>query len=143
MFLYIYIFTLIDIHELITNFYYYYKSYFLMETEFDSLLTTSYPKSQWGALKQIYTLIGKNKYQTNQRLELRSIHTTLSWCAQFANKSYLYNCVFTFASEFRQNNTHTLRFWCVKCTNPKGECTGQASKSKRECIILSKFLSTN
>ena len=37
---------------------------------------------------------------------------------------------------------HALRFWCVKCTNPKGECIGQASKLKRKCIILSKFSST-
>ena len=34
------------------------------------------------------------------------------------------------------------RFWCVKCTSPKGECPGQASKLKHECIILSKFSST-
>ena len=27
--------------------------------------------------------------------------------------------------------------WCVKCTNPKGKCTGQASKLKPKCIILS------
>ena len=46
-----------------------------------------------------------------------------------------------FASEFRQNNARALRFWCVKCTNPKGECIGQASKLKRMCIILSKFSS--
>ena len=52
------------------------------------------------------------------------------------------NCVFNFASEFRQNNARALRFWCVKCTNLKGECIGQASKLKRKCIILSKFSST-
>ena len=60
------------------------------------------------------------------------------------NLGYLYinNCVFTLASEFRQNNARVLRFWCVKCTNPEGECIGQASKLKRKCIILSKFSST-
>ena len=52
------------------------------------------------------------------------------------------NCVFTFVSEFRQINACALRFWCVKCMNPKGECTGQASKLKRKYIIWSKFLST-
>ena len=48
--------------------------------------------------------------------------------------------VFTFSSECRLNDAHLLRFWCVKCTNSKGECTGQASKLKCKCIILSKFL---
>ena len=52
------------------------------------------------------------------------------------------NCVFTFASELWQNNARALRFWCVKCTNLKGECIGQVSKLKRECIILSQFSST-
>ena len=37
---------------------------------------------------------------------------------------------------------HALRFWCVKCTNPEGECIGQVSKLKCKCIILSKFSST-
>ena len=37
---------------------------------------------------------------------------------------------------------HALRFWCIKCTNPKGACIGQASKLKHKCIILSKFSST-
>ena len=40
-------------------------------------------------------------------------------------------------SELQQNNVHTLRFWCFKCTIPKGECIWQASKLKRKCIILS------
>ena len=62
------------------------------------------------------------------------------WCVLFNYR--LINCVFIFASEFRQNNARALRFWCVKCTNPKGECIGQASKFKRKCIILSKFSST-
>ena len=55
---------------------------------------------------------------------------------------FLWYCVFTFASEFRQNNARSLRFWCVKCTNPEGECIEQASKLKRKCIILSKFSMT-
>ena len=27
-------------------------------------------------------------------------------------------------------------FWCVKCTNPRGECIGRASKLKRKCICV-------
>ena len=52
------------------------------------------------------------------------------------------NSAVTFASEFRQNNARALRVWYVKCTNPKGECIGQASKLKRKCIILSNFSNT-
>ena len=32
----------------------------------------------------------------------------------------LNNCVFTFASALWQDNACALRFWCLKCTNPKG-----------------------
>ena len=39
----------------------------------------------------------------------------------------------------RVNLDKSMRFWCVKCKIPKVECTGQASKSKRKCIILSNF----
>ena len=62
--------------------------------------------------------------------------------AEMMQQLYINNCVFTFASEFRQNNAHALRFWCVKCTDPKGEYIGQASKLKHKCVILSKFSST-
>ena len=36
---------------------------------------------------------------------------------------------------FDKNVPRALRFWCVKCTNLKGECIGQASKLNRKCIV--------
>ena len=57
--------------------------------------------------------------------------------AQEYKDSKLKDCVFTFVSEFRQNSVPALRFWCIKCTNPKGECTGQALQLKRKYMILS------
>ena len=65
----------------------------------------------------------------------------MSVWAKFAKISsrenfYLYsnNCVFTFLRQLWQSNAHKLKFWCVKCTNPKDECIGQASKLKQKCI---------
>ena len=51
-------------------------------------------------------------------------------------------CIFSFAREVWQNNACTLRFWCITCTNSKGECIGQASKLKQKYIILPQLLRT-
>ena len=40
--------------------------------------------------------------------------------ASFDTYRLIKSCVFTFASEFWQNNAYVLRFWCIKCTNPEG-----------------------
>ena len=45
------------------------------------------------------------------------------------------DCEFTFASEFRQNNERT-EILISQVHDPKGECTGQASKLKHKLLIL-------
>ena len=83
--------------------------------------------------------------ETSQNAFQRSRSINWQWKICMFNRmgiSTFNNCVFTFASEFRPNHAHALRFWCFKCTNSKGECIGQASKLKCKYIILSKFSHT-
>ena len=73
-----------------------------------------------------------------------SLDHRIRFCSNFGKLCDKYllinNCLFTLASKFRQNNALVLRFWCVKCTNPKGECTRQASTSKRKYKVNTKLL---
>ena len=46
------------------------------------------------------------------------------------------NCIFTFSSEFRQNNAFALRSDASSSRTQRVECTGQASILKCKCIIF-------
>ena len=57
----------------------------------------------------------------------------------YSTFQWVWWCSLLLRVQLLQNNACALRFWCLKCTNLKGKCIGQASELKRKCNILSQL----
>ena len=56
------------------------------------------------------------------------------WLIPLECATYINNCLFTFVSEL-WHNALPLKFWCIKCTNPKGDYIGQTSNWSKFAIF--------
>ena len=82
---------------------------------------TTIGSSSTGRLSYPSSATKKQDTEILQHAALK-IQTVLAWPV-IAYRLITANTL-TFASELWQNNARALRFWCIKHTNPKGECTG-------------------